>query len=273
MSVNAISSLYTAEAALAAAQAEQAKIVESLSSGLSAFVESADMYVSESANVEVLSRYAAMENAQMGMGMANVADGALENIGAILSDMNELAIQASNGIYTEDQISALQGIMDQYSEQINNIFESTNFNGKEVLHRMDNSGMPPSADINIQIGPDSSSASQISYNPNMKFEDLEFDISSVDAARGTIEKLESMISQVSDKRSELASVQNGLENSIDMNKTAIINASASRSNISDTEYASQVVEYIKNNLSQEALIKVINTTNQSQKNLMNLLIA
>ena len=48
---------------------------------------------------------------------------------------------------------------------------------------------------------------------SVKKTNLNFDISSVDAARGTIEKIESMISQVSDKRSELASVQNGLENS------------------------------------------------------------
>ncbi len=112
------------------------KSLERLSSGLRinrAADDAAGLSISEKLRAQIRGLNRASANALDGISLIQTAEGALNEVHSILQRMRELAVQASNGIYTADDRAALQLEISQLTDEINRIAASTEFNTKKLL--------------------------------------------------------------------------------------------------------------------------------------------
>ena len=259
-----------AQIALSSTQDEFLSIVKDLASGSYSSLDPSDLYISEDINIDTASRYAAVENAQQGVNVTQVADGALSEVSQMINRVMELSTQASSDIYSDAQRQAMQAEVDQLTEQINKSLASTTYNGKNLINIV-NGDNKESAKIDFQVGTNSSPNSVISYDPNIKMDEIKFDLSSAQSSRESMKSAASMLENISAKRTEIAAVQTGLLNSVEANMTAIVNNEASSSTISGTDYASSMLGLVQNQITQESLVAVLSSTLKSQGSLLDLI--
>lgn len=271
ISINGASALNIAQIALSSTQEDFVKIVESLASGSSATISPEDLYVSTDIDTDTAARYTAIENAQQGVNLTQIADGALSDVNKSLSRIMELSTKAASDIYSDAQRNAIQAEINQLTEHISKSLESANYNGKELLNVVNAENPDKNKDISFQVGTGSTSDSIVSYDPNINLEDFSFDVSSAESSRESMKKAGAMIEAVSTKRSEIAATQAGLMNSVESNMTAIINGKSSYSNITDTNYASAMADLLSNQLTQKSIIAVMSQTIKSQGSVLNLI--
>lgn len=271
MNITSISAIDVAGAALAVQQGEFTKIAESLASGLNTRIDPADEYISQVLNIDTKDRYTAIENAQQGMNLTDIASDSLSVVKEDLSRIKELSIQAANDTYSAEQREAMQAEINQLTNSINKTISSAKYNNIEVLNIVNDVNPDVADNINFQVGTGTSSQSEISYNPNIKMSEMNFDVSTSQNARATINTIDEMLTEVSSKQSEIAATQASLMSSVEQNSTAILNNQASYSQIQDTDYALSVVDLLKSKITQESLISVIKAGYQSQETVLNLI--
>lgn len=272
MNIDAVSAVNIAQIALSTTQADFTKFVESLASGKFSDVNPSDLYVSDNISVDTMSRYAAIENAQQGVNLTGMADSVLSDVSKSVSRIKELSIKAANDTYSDSQRLAIQSEIDELAAGISQTLESVNYNGKEILNVVNSDNPETVENINFQIGSGTTEDSVVSYNPNMKMpDDISFDVSSSENARASMALADDMLDSISSKRSEIAAVQSGLISSVETNMTAIVNNQSAYSRISDTDYASAMIDLLKSKISQETLITVLKSNFQTQSNVMDLI--
>src|SRR5574344_2854609 len=109
---------------------------ERLSSGLRinhARDDAAGLAIAESLKADTRIASVAMRNANDGISIINIADGAIEQITTVLSRLAELAEQSANGVYSTDQRSALQLEFTALLSEVERIAYTTEFNGLNLL--------------------------------------------------------------------------------------------------------------------------------------------
>lgn len=150
--------------------------------------------------------------------------------------IRELSIQASNGLYSSSDRSAIQAEIDQLKESIGGITAQTKFNEMNVLDgSMGSSHVASNADgsgMNIDMPQFSLEALGIA---NYDVTSGNFDVADIDKA----------LEKVSSKRSYLGAAYNGLDHNISYNKYAAYNMTAAQSRIEDTNYAQGSTELKK----------------------------
>ena len=245
------------------------KSTEKLSSGYKinrAADDAAGLSISEKMRSQIRGLDKAANNAQDGISLIQVAEGALGETHSILQRMNELATQAANDTNTSTDREAIGKEMDQLTSEINRIQSTTQFNSMNLL---DGSfkGM------NLQIGSLSGQKISISIGKmnttclginNVK-------VSSFSAAGKAMSAIQAAITQVSTQRSALGAIQNRLEHTINNLNTTSENTSSAESRIRDTDMASEMVEYSKNNILQQAGQSMLAQANQQTQGVVSLL--
>jgi len=205
----------------------------------------------------------ASRNANDGISLLQTADGASESITASLQRMNELALQASNGTMNDSQRSMLNQEFQQNLQGINQIAESTSFNGQNLLNG-------DISNINIALG---ESSSQLNL-PNLTSDGLSItglDISNSANASNALGGLATAIEQLSTQRSGFGAQQNGLTSAFENIQSQNVNSSAARSQINDTNYAKAMTEQVRQNVLQDSAIAMQAQTNQSRASVLQLL--
>lgn len=110
--------------------------MQRLSSGLrinSAKDDAAGMQISNRLTSQVNGLNVAVRNANDGISMAQTAEGALQESTNILQRMRDLAVQSSNGTYSDGDRSALQEEVVQLQRELDRIAESTTFGDRKLL--------------------------------------------------------------------------------------------------------------------------------------------
>ena len=113
------------------------KNLEKLSSGLrinSASDDASGLAISEKLRGQISGLSRASSNAQDGISMLQTAEGGLSTIQEMTQRMRELAVQASNGVYTSNDRAEIQKEVDQLKEEIDRVASSTEFNTKKLLN-------------------------------------------------------------------------------------------------------------------------------------------
>lgn len=126
-----------AQRSLSNTQSQQATTFQRLSTGLrinSAKDDAAGLYLAQSQTKDIRGLNMATRNANDGISMAQTAEGALDQIGQNLQRINELAIQSANGTYSDAARGGLQKEVDELTQEINRIYETTEFNGQKLLN-------------------------------------------------------------------------------------------------------------------------------------------
>ena len=126
----------TAQRNLNASQSSLATSMQRLSSGLrvnSAKDDAAGLAIAERMNTQVRGLNVAARNANDGISLAQVAEGALGKVGDMLQRMRELAVQSANATNSPADRKALQAEVSQLRDEINRVAKQTSFNGTKLL--------------------------------------------------------------------------------------------------------------------------------------------
>lgn len=254
---------------LGAVTSAQAKSTEKLSSGYRinrAADDAAGLTISEKMRSQIRGLDKASTNAQDGISLVQVAEGALTETHSILQRMNELATQAANDTNTSTDRDAIQKEMDQLTSEIDRIRSTTQFN---TMNLLDGSFTGK----NLQVGSLSGQKIEISIT-NMNASTLGVSglkVSSFSAAGAAMASIQAAITSVSRMRSTLGALQNRLEHTINNLDATSENTQAAESRIRDVDMAKEMVEYSKNNILAQAGQSMLAQANQSTQGVLSLL--
>src|SRR5574344_1152729 len=269
MSINIVTPIYTAQAGITQAQKSFEKAAQSIASGTKATVSPAGLYVASGLDTSIRSSQKAIENAQTGYNFTATADSTLANVNQNLQRVRELSIQASNGVYSDEQRSAMQAEINQNVAQIQQNIAQSSFNGKQTVNAVTPDNPTPAATVDFMVGSDASSV--ISYDPNIAMGNMNFDVSTPEAAANSLAQVDSMISDVSAKRGDIGAVQTSFEGAIAQQTTNIQSAASSLSDIQDTDYVSAIVDMKKAQFTMEMTAKVMKAVMNSDNYVLDLL--
>lgn len=250
--------------------------MEKLSSGKrinSAKDDASGSAVSISLNAKVRGLQMASKNITDGTSMLNVASGYMQETTDILQRIRELAVQSSNGIYSDEQRSMLQVETSQLIQEISRISSQASFNGLQLLNKDDNS-------ISLHIGSDMDQS--ITFNlPNLTAEALglkgaqgseeTISVSDPESANMAIGTIDEALRIVSSSQALIGANQNRMEVASKGINLAAENLSAANSRIEDADLAQEVVNYTKNNILHETSLAMLSQSNIQSQNVLYLL--
>jgi flagellin len=245
--------------------------LERLSSGLRitrAADDAAGLAISERFRAEIRSLAQAERNANDGVSLLQIAEGALNETSGILVRLRELAVQSANGTLGQGERDALNDEFQAQIAEIDRIAAVTEFNGTTVLNTTGTS-------ITFQVGSDNTTNDQITVTgvdaTASGIGVSAFDISSLSGAQAALSGLTTAINTVASLRGQFGAAQNRLESAIRSIQIAIENTSAAESRIRDVDVASETAELTKNQVLQSAGISVLAQANLSTQAVLQLL--
>ena len=252
----------------------QAKSTEKLSSGYKinrAADDAAGLSISEKMRSQIRGLNKASSNAQDGVSLVQTAEGALNETHSILQRMNELATQAANGTNTSVDRSAIKAELDQLTSEIDRIQSTTQFN---TMNLLDGTFSGTTNKMKLQVGAlsgqsiDFSIANMCASKIGLK---AALSVSTFTKAGSYMESVQDAIEVVSKQRSAMGAIQNRLEHTIANLDTTSENTQAAESRIRDTDMASEMVTYSKNNILAQAGQSMLAQANQSTQGVLSLL--
>jgi flagellin len=253
----------------------QAKQTEKLSSGYRinrAADDAAGLSISEKMRRQMRGLDQASTNAQDGVSLVQVAEGALNEVTDMLQRMNELTIKAANGTYTSTQRQYIADEVNQLTSEIDRVATTTKFNDKNVLDGTFSAGR-------LQIGNESGETMTVSINA-MKSSSLNAGLSGLGttwkADNGSvcdkfITVVKSALETVASQRSALGAIQNRLEHTIANLDNIVENTTAAESRVRDTDMAKEMVKYSNNQILAQAGQAMLSQANQVNQGVLSLL--
>lgn len=252
----------------------QAKSTEKLSSGYKinrAADDAAGLSISEKMRSQIRGLNKASSNAQDGVSLVQTAEGALNETHSILQRMNELATQAANGTNTSVDRSAIRAELDQLTSEIDRIQSTTQFN---TMNLLDGTFSGKDNKMKLQVGALSGQSINFSI-ANMCAAKIGLEttlsVSTFTKAGAYMKAVQDAIEVVSKQRSAMGAIQNRLEHTIANLDTTSENTQSAESRIRDTDMASEMVTYSKNNILAQAGQSMLAQANQSTQGVLSLL--
>ena len=252
----------------------QAKSTEKLSSGYKinrAADDAAGLSISEKMRSQIRGLNKASSNAQDGVSLVQTAEGALNETHSILQRMNELATQAANGTNTTVDRSAIKAELDQLTSEIDRIQSTTQFN---TMNLLDGTFSGATNKMKLQVGALSGQSIDFSI-ANMCASKIGLEatlsVSTFTKAGSYMKSVQDAIEVVSKQRSAMGAIQNRLEHTIANLDTTSENTQSAESRIRDTDMASEMVTYSKNNILAQAGQSMLAQANQSTQGVLSLL--
>ena len=253
---------FNAHRQLVATSDRASKSMERLSSGYRinrAADDAAGLAISEKLRGQIRGLSQAQRNAQDGVSLVQTAEGSLNEVHSMLQRVRELAVQYSNGTLSTSDKAAITAEAAQLASEIERIGTTTNFNGIKLL---DGSA----STVSFQVGANDND--QITVTT----ESLGGKVGSIDvSATSAISAIDAAIQNVSTLRSTFGAVQNRLEHTLNNISTYQENLTASESRIRDVDMASEMVEFSKNQILQQAGTSMLAQANQAPQAVLSLL--
>ncbi|RAK00728.1 flagellin [Aliidiomarina maris] len=255
---------------------------ERLSSGFrinSAADDAAGLQITNRQTSQINGLNQAVRNANDGISLAQVAEGALQETGNMLQRMRELVVQADNGINEAEDLTAIQEEIDQLKQEINRVASTTEFSGKNVLDgQLDVGflvGSRGTAEERIEITLSAGGAASGAFSAS----GLEIDAVNVSAldnsASSPVEdfltSIDDAIATVGSARAELGAIQNRFQSTIANLSNIVENVSAARSRIMDTDFAAETANLTKFQITQQASTSILAQANQRPQAALSLL--
>jgi flagellin len=254
------SSLMKNERALGAA-------MEQLSTGRkinSAGDNAAGLAISTRMSSQIRGLDAAIRNANDAVSMVNTAEGALDEITAMLQRMRELAVQAGTGTTDAADRTYLQSEFTALRTEIDRIADNTQWNGRNILDGSAGASTGKST-VAFGIGQDGTAAQTLSTsfgnfnNTTGKLSGLASKVitgttitSAITVAAAAITEIDVVIADVSAQRASFGAVSNRLTHAVDSLTNTKTNSEAARSRILDTDYAAATSELARTQIIQQA---------------------
>ena len=255
------------------------KDIEMLSSGMrinKAGDDASGLAVSEKMRAQIRGLNQASQNASNGISFIQTTEGYLQETTDVLQRIRELAIQASNGIYSAEDRMQIQVEVSQLVDEIDRVASHAQFNGMNLLtgrfarETGDNVvtasmwfhvGANMDQRIRAYVGTITAAALGVRNIGDESIMSLE----TMDSANIAIGVIDEALKTVNKQRADLGAYQNRLELTVNGINVAAENLQAAESRIRDADMASAMVEYTKNQIlsqSGTAMLAQANATNQ-----------
>lgn len=239
------------------------KSMEKLSSGEKinrAGDDASGLSISEKMRSQIRGLNQASRNIGDAVSFTNVAEGYLQETTDVLQRIRELAVQASNGVYSDEDRMQIQVEVSQLVAEVDRIASSAQFNGMNLLtgrFAKDSDtvmqfqvGANVDQSIKAYIG--TMTATALGLKGIQGEEGNQISIASPDEANTTIATLDEALKNVNKQRADLGAYQNRMEMAQKGINVAAENTQAAESRIRDADMAKEMVEYSKNQILSEA---------------------
>ena len=266
-------------------EANQAGNMSKLSSGMKinrAGDDASGLAVSEKMRSQVRGLNQAAENAQNGISFIQTTEGYLEETTDIVQRIRELAVQSSNGIYTDEDRMQIQVEVSQLVAEVDRIASQAQFNGMNMLtgrFAQSTGENSVTASMWLHIGANMDQRTQVFIGTmtasalGLRAQGTEqiLSLEDPDSANRAIGTLDEALKKVNKQRADLGAYQNRLEEATKGINVAAENLQASESRIRDTDMASEMVDFTKNQILTQAATAMLAQANQSSQNVMSLI--
>jgi flagellin len=263
---------------LNASQMSLSVSMQRLSSGLrvnSAKDDAAGLAIAERMNTQVRGMAVAMRNANDGISMAQVAEGALSKVGDALQRMRELALQSRNATNSDSDKNSLNKEFIELQKEISRVLSGTSFNNKHILGG-------DGTTFTFQIGANTTDDDVV----EISFENLasNAEVSAITVTTATIgstadasaiasviDNIDSALDTINNTRATYGATQSRFEAIISNLQVAMENQSAARSRIMDADYAAETAALSRAQILQQAGNAMVAQANQLPQQVLRLL--
>lgn len=257
------------------------KNVEKLSSGMKinrAADDAAGLFISEKMRSQVRGLNQASQNSLDGISAVQTAEGALDEVHAMLQRMRELAVKAGNTTLQSSDVQAIQDEISQLTSEIDQVAKTTQFNKTTLLNGDFKNKM-------LQVGANAGQTLALSISA-MTAKGLGLTADSIKVGAGSAKKItgadnkaattvlkavDKAIASVSTQRSSLGAIQNRLEHKIRNLDNAAENTQTAESRIRDTDMAKTMSKFTKDNILTQASQAMLAQANQLPQQVLQLL--
>ncbi|MFU2209858.1 flagellin [Solidesulfovibrio sp. C21] len=264
-----------------------------LSSGLrinTAADDAAGLAIRELMRADISTLNQGVRNANDAISMIQTADGALQVVDEKLIRMKELAEQAATGTYTSDQRLIIDSEYQAMASEITRIAMATDFNGIYLLNgnlsgaEHDGTGISSVGKLKVHFGTGNSSAEDYYYVQigNSTASALGVGMGAVSGASGrsistqalaqkALDALQSAIVSKDKIRANLGALQNRLENTVSNLQIQAENLQSAESQISDVDVATEMTNFVKNQILTQSAVAMLSQANSLPKMAMQLI--
>ena len=265
---------------------------ERLSSGLrinSAKDDAAGLQISNRMASQINGLTQGNRNANDGISMCQVTEGALDEVTSMLQRIRTLAIQSANGTNSSAERTAINEEVQQLIKEVRRVGTDTSYGGNlkilgsgvgSTVFQVGSNAyqtisltmkslsklVTVTASVNI---PNSRGTTAATIDPNTTLSNMT--VTSADDSQKTIAFMSEIIRQVDSYRAELGAVQNRMESTISNQENVIENVSDARSRIRDVDYAVETANMTQQSIIQQASTTILTQANQKTQIAMNLL--
>ena len=261
------------------------KNMEKLSSGMKinrAGDDASGLAVSEKMRAQIRGMNQASTNAQNGISFIQTTEGYLQETTDIVQRIRELAVQSSNGIYSDEDRMQIQVEVSQLVAEVDRIASQAQLNGMNMLTGRfakptgENTvtcsmwfHIGANMDQRTQVFVGTMSAAALGLR-NVGSEEI-ITLAGPDDANRAIGTLDEALKKINKQRADLGAYQNRLEKTVVGLDIGAENLQASESRIRDTDMAKEMVDFTKNQVLTQAGTAMLAQANQSSQNVLSLL--
>ena len=261
------------------------KDMEKLSSGMRinrAGDDASGLAVSEKMRSQIRGLNQAAQNAQNGISFIQTTEGYLQETTDLMQRIRELAVQSSNGIYSDEDRMQIQVEISALVSEVDRIASSAQFNGMNMLtgrfaQPMGENVVTGSMWFHIGANMDQRTQVYIGTMSAMALgvreigSEEKLSLATPEDANRAIGTIDEALKKINKQRADLGAYQNRLELTVKGLNISAENLQASESRIRDTDMASQMVEFTKNSVLQQAGTAMLAQANSQSQNVLSLL--
>ena len=270
---------------LGVTQGSLTKDMEKLSSGQKinrAGDDASGLAVSEKMRSQIRGLNQASRNAANGISFIQTSEGYLQETTDIVQRIRELAVQASNGIYSDEDRMQIQVEVSQLVAEVDRIASQAQFNGMNMLtgrFAQATGENTPTASMWLHIGANMDQRMSVFIGTmtaaalgmrEIGTEEV-MTIAAPSDANRAIGTLDEALKIINKQRADLGAYQNRLDYAVKGLDIAAENTQASESRIRDTDMASQMVEFTKNQVLTQAGTAMLAQANSQSQSVLSLL--
>ena len=256
--------------------------VERISSGIRinrGADDAAGLAISEALRSDIRALRQAVRNANDGISLINVTEGALNEQSGILIRLRELASQAATGTVGSVERQTIQLEFDSLRLEIDRISATTEFNGQGLVDGSLASSVNTANHILIQVGIDSNANSRIDLNEQVNLAAVtasslsiaDLTVTSAAGALTALDQINTSMAAVTQGRGKVGAVQNRLVRSISNLSIIIENLQAAESSIRDADIAEEVALLTRNQILVQAATAMVGQANLIPQSVLQLL--
>ena len=261
------------------------KNMEKLSSGMRinrAGDDASGLAVSEKMRAQIRGLNQASTNAENGISFIQTTEGYLQETSDIVQRIRELAVQSSNGIYSDEDRMQIQVEVSSLIDEVDRIASAAQFNGMNMLtgrFARPTGENAVTGSMWFHIGANMDQRTQV-YIGTMSAtalglknlgDETKLSLAAPDDANRAIGTLDEALKKINKQRADLGAYQNRLEKTVVGLDIGAENLQASESRIRDTDMASEMVDLTKNQVLSQAGTAMLAQANQQSQNVLSLL--